>query len=254
MFCPVCGKTRTGCRAASLAEPVPRRAANFLRQWEKTTVSPAEFAQLVQFLRENLGLAPNRRICPGTSIGTPYILRRRYVPRWNVYICVDDIYFSDTAKQTIEAINASGILFYPVENRHRQPSGIWLGVVDGYASLPLIDTGIWIQCEGCDRWFPSEVQGDYVRYALGWKQVEAADFMYLEGAELVIVSERVYELLAELDHNCSSCFVPLSEWRQRVTPLTPEELFEADKMFEELKQSLVPPPLPSPKPRRQGRR
>jgi hypothetical protein len=111
-------------------------------------------------------------------------------------------------------------------------------VVLGKDIVPETDGGLWWQCAECGHW-----QLDLAGQAsVGFQVPEGItdDFVFLEVVGLV-VSERVVETFQALGEKAvwGLEFIPLSQWRKR--KLTPADIEELEKSFEELAGTIRPP-------------
>lgn len=260
--CPVCEAYYTGNEWFSIPEPPPPTLRSLIGRWkqrlrkrkthpvELVPMFPQEFTNLAQRVRCAYEFPPERRIVPGTALGSLYLRCKFYRSVWHIYPSsqVSRIIFTEAAKQLIESLEIPNLLWFPVLYRKGEPHpvGLWQVVFTGQGVLPELDAGQWVQCPECLGW-RIEASGVFdVGFAVPASVGQEADFIYLEGVGMV-VSERVVDRLQSLGAGAlwGGEFVALERWRRRVAPLSPEEAQrlqrEAEESFEALLRSIKPP-------------
>ncbi|MCL6534138.1 MAG: hypothetical protein K6U12_12795 [Armatimonadetes bacterium] len=259
--CPACAAYYTGNPWFSIPEPVPSSLRQLLWRWEQrlrerkthpvelVPMLPHEFADLAQQVRRTYGFPPERRIVPGTDLGSLYLFSKDFRPAWHIYSSsqVSRVLFTGSAKQLVERLRTPYFLWFPVLYRKDEPhpAGLWQVVFIGQCVLPHLDAGQWVQCPECFGWDIKASGVEDIGFAVP-AHAEKEDFIYLEGVGMV-VSERVAESLQSLGEHAlwRVEFIPLARRRRRVAPLSPEESQrlqrEAEESFEELLRSLKPP-------------
>ncbi len=207
-------------------------------------MSPQEFRAIEQRVRVAYGFPPERRIVPGTDLGPLYLSRKHFEPHWQVYKGYN-LFFTGKARQAVEQLNPSNLLWFPVWRTRTRHWDIWQLVVVEQKRLPAIEGGQWVQCPECWGWSIDAPYGVTIRFAVPEEGAQVGDFVCLEGLGLV-VSERVVEALVGLGDGSvrGLRFVPVSEveWR-RVPPPSEEELRQWEQVFEEARRLITPPPF-----------
>lgn len=260
--CPVCGAYYTGDKWFSIPEALPPALRSLIVRWEQrlrtrkthpvelVPMLPQEFAGLAQRVRSAYGFPPERRIVPGTDLGPLYLRCRHYQPTWHIFFSsqVSRVIFKQAAKQSLESLGISSLLWFPVLYRRGfpHPLSLWQVVFVGESVLPELDAGQWVQCPECLGWRIEASGVMDVGFAVPSFAGQGADFLYLETVGMV-VSERVMDALQSLGEGAvwGGEFIALEQFRRRVAPLSPEEeqqlRREAEESFEALLRSLKPP-------------
>jgi hypothetical protein len=241
VLCSQCMMQYSNDAFSAVPEDVPITVRKVLRKFKPTDlVSPSKFAELERLVRRAYGFPPERRIQPGTSLGPLYLFRERFEPAWQVYHSwsVDRVFVTEPARQRLARLNIPNLCWFPLFNKEEQPTDLWQMVVLGKDIVPETDGGLWWQCAECGHW-----QLDLAGQAsVGFQVPEGItdDFVFLEVVGLV-VSERVVETFQALGEKAvwGLEFIPLSQWRKR--KLTPADIEELEKSFEELAGTIRPP-------------
>lgn len=242
VLCPQCETQYSGDAFSALPEPVPATVRKVLRGFRPTDlVLPSKFARLELLVRQAYRLPPERRVEPGISLGALYLIRKRFEPAWHVYHswAVDRTFFTSLARQRLESLRSSNLLWFPLLDKEGQSRDIWQLVVLGIDVVPEIDVGEWWQCSECGHW-RLDFRG---HESVGFEVPDSAtgeDFVHLAMVGLV-VSERVVEILRTLGDGAvwGLDFIPLAQWRRR--QLTPADIEEGMESFEELAKTIRPP-------------
>ena len=241
VLCSQCETQYSEDAFSAVPESVPITVRKALRKFKPTDlVSPSKFAELEQLVRRAYGFPPERRILPGASLGPLYLFRKRFEPAWQVYHSwgVDRVFVTELARQRLGRLKIPNLCWFPLFNREGQAMSLWQLVVLGKTIVTEIDGGQWWYCDECGHW-RLDLAG---QESVGFQVPEGIqeDFVFLEIVGLV-VSERVVETFQSLGEGAvwGLEFIPLSQWRRR--ELTPADIEELEKSFEELAKTIRPP-------------